>query len=95
MDPDETDAAIWLPPAFVERMSQGSSVEDLPKHLSVIHQVDGQSQVMLVDAEPLAEAISPPPNSTEFDLERLTWGTRFALRRWIHWIKEDNTTSKL
>ena len=90
MDPEETDAAMWLPYPFVKKISTGYSVEDIPEYLSVLQNVDGKNEKYCVDTGPIVEAIAPPINSTQLDIERLTWGTRFALQQWIKWNKDKN-----
>lgn len=85
MDPEETDAAMWLPFSFVEKLSTGHSVEDIPTHLSILQHIEGKNEKYSVETGPIVEAIAPPPYSTQLDIERLTWGTRFALQQWMKW----------
>jgi hypothetical protein len=96
LDPDETDAAMWLPYPFVEKLSTGNSVEDLPKYLSILQNVNGKNENYSVDTGPIVEAIAPPIDSTQLDIERLTWGTRFALQQWMKWnVNKKPNESKL
>lgn len=85
LEPEETDAAMWLPFSFVEKLSTGHSVEEIPKQLSVLQHVGGKNEQYSVETAPIVEAIAPPPDSSFLDIERLTWGTRFALQQWMKW----------
>lgn len=82
---------MWLPFSFVEKIATGNSVEDIPKHVSVLQLLGDKNEQFEVDTEPIVEAMAPPPNSTPLDIERLTWGTRFALQEWVKW----NSSKKL
>lgn len=74
---------MWLPSPFVEKLSTGNSVEDIPEHLAVIQHIEGKYHQFTVETGPIVKAIAPPPESTLLDIERLTWGTRFALQQWV------------
>ncbi len=76
---------MWLPFPFVEKISTGNSVEEIPKHISVLQRIGEKNEVFAVETKPIMDAIAPPSNATELDIERLTWGTRFALQQWIKW----------
>lgn len=84
---------MWLPASFVEKLSTGNSVEEIPQYLSVVQQTEeGKKNEVQIEAEPILQMIGPPPNSSQLDMERLSWGTRFALQQWTKW---DRNTAKL
>ena len=76
---------MWLPTSFVEKLSTGhSSVGIVPEHLTILqHTVDDNgdkgTQEVQIESEPILKAVAPPPDSTQMDIDRLSWGTRFAL----------------
>ena len=82
---------MWLPFPFVEKLTTGNSVEDIPTHMSILQHVGGQKEEFDVETKPIMEAIAPPSDASELDIERLTWGTRFALQQWAKW----NANNKL
>ena len=96
MDPEETDAALWLPYAFVEKLSTGNTVEEMPEFLSVLQESDGTMSQVQVEAAPIVDMIAPPPNTPQLEIERLSWGTRFALQQWVKWSRNSiGSNSKL
>lgn len=82
---------MWLPGAFVEKLSTGrSTVEPVPDFLTILQQsVDQNGQTTTeevnIEAGPILQAVAPPPDSSPMDIDRLTWGTRFALQQWTKW----------
>ena len=43
----------------------------------------------------IVENLALPENATATDVERFSWGTRFALQQWTRWISLNNSDSKL
>lgn len=82
---------MWLPHSFVQKLSTGKSVEEVPDHLSVLQNVEGKHEMFEIETAPIVQAIAPPLDSTELDIERLTWGTRFALQQWVKWNTIEKT----
>lgn len=82
---------------FIEKISTGQAVEEIPTHLSLIQQIDGGTQEIPFETAPVLSAIAPPPDATAIEIDRITWGTRFALQQWLKWIKSDtlNNSAKL
>ena len=89
---------MWLPFPFVEKLTTGKASERIPEELSVVQAVEGKQVSFKMATDPIVKAIAPPAESTAIDIDRLTWGTRFALQQWMKWNleKKSNTNdSKL
>lgn len=85
---------MWLPFPFVEKLSTGNSSQEIPTKISVIQHVEGKLEYFQIDTDPIVKAVAPPADSTQIDIDRLTWGTRFALQQWTKWsIKNKLNTS--
>lgn len=78
---------------FVEKISTGNASVDIPTTLSLIQQIDGSAVEVPFETGPVMNALAPPPNATAFEIDRLTWGTRFALRQWVEWMRSTNPSS--
>ena len=89
MDASETDAAIWLPQPLVEKITTGVSSEKLPNNVCLFRMdLNGQLEETEIDTDPIVNKLAPPANSSLMDIERVTWGTKFALKQWIKWNEE-------
>jgi len=87
LDPDETDAAMWLPTSIVEKMSKGVSREEFPSHVSVyINSAVGKTTEIQLESDTVIANSAPSPNSTEADIEHSIGGTRFSLQLWLQWV---------
>lgn len=93
MDPNETDAALWLPYAFVEKLSTGHTIEEIPEFLSILQESGGEIQRVQIETAPIVDMIAPPANTPVLEIERLSWGTRFALSEWVKWNRNPNGSS--
>jgi len=96
LEPSETDAAMWLPFSLVEKISTGRTGYELPH---VVYMTKQESEKPAEDVEiptaTIVENLALPENATATDVERFSWGTRFALQQWTRWISLNNSDSKL
>lgn len=97
MDPSETDAAMWLPFSLVEKISTGHTNDKLPSNLYLMKQgLEEPAEEVEIPTAGIIENLSLPENATPVDMERFSWGTRFALLQWVKWIKNlKSSDSKL
>ena len=88
---------MWLPIPLVEKIATGISGEEAREHVSVfLRNTDGIPEEVEIETRPIIEQAAPPPGATVMEVERLTWGTRFALQRWVKWVQGTATSfSKL
>lgn len=97
LDPSETDAAMWLPFSLVEKISTGHTNDKLPSNLYLMKQgLEEPAEEVEIPTAGIIENLSLPENATPVDMERFSWGTRFALLQWVKWIKNlKSSDSKL
>jgi len=88
LDPDETDSALWLPTSLIDSITRTGA--DSPAHHRCfwVDAEDGATGESSFGDDVLEDTTPPPPGATIIELERLTWGTRYALHLWFKWIRE-------
>lgn len=97
LDPSETDAAMWLPLSLVEKISTGHTNNELPRNLHLMKQgLEEPAEVVEIPTTGIIQNLGLPENASPVDMERFSWGTRFALQQWVKWTVSLKTSdSKL
>ncbi|KAL7640148.1 UNVERIFIED_CONTAM: hypothetical protein RMT77_009562 [Armadillidium vulgare] len=81
LDPNEVDASMWIPKDLVSRVCEGGAprktMMDIP--ITLVHS-DGSHTEGKLDPKVLRKKMPAPGRI----VERITTGTRFALRQWLN-----------
>eukprot|EP00794_Sanderia_malayensis_P009930 gene9930-10950_t len=96
LNDDEVDAAAWLSEEIVKQVAQsddyGQAIKTPGKYFDAIVVVNGRHEAkQLCQSKLMASAPSGGIHDENQDFERLSTGTKFALRQWLRVLYTDNT----